>query len=165
MIGSPVSSRADRRASIAVQFAPAAGAIWLSVTVQGPTVVCSPGASAARRSLVKALSLAMPNSAMARPKWPNTMPQVAIGTRRRLRPRSGMTLAKASIAASASPSRGRKATSPISDTRTRAATRTAPISASSRRIRPNPSLRQRRSGPTAITATIGSAKIAPTGLK
>ena len=86
--------------------------------------------------------------------------------RRRSRPISGSTLATASPAASAMPRNGSglivgaNATSPSATIAAASAG-----SANLALVRPIRSSRQRSSGPTAITSSIGTKKIAPIGLK
>ena len=150
---------------MAVQFGPAIGMTLSSVTLKSSICLVPPTATAARRSSEKAPSQAMPNSETAMPKWAMTMPHVATGTRVSLRPFSGSTAATASAAARPRPSSGSSGYWPKKLTSAITPITSAAISASSNWRRAGLSLFQRNSGPTAITSSIGIAKIAEAGLK
>ena len=128
-------------------------------------MVLSPTRAATSRCTEKALSQAMPISATPMPRCATTMPHVASGTWRNRRPRRGSRLATTTPGASVSPINGISATPPCKPASTAASTLAASGASSPARTRTSRSRRQRNSGPTAITTSIGTANTALIGVK
>ena len=131
----------------------------------GPTLAVSPTFAATSRSCVNALSAAMPNRATATPKCAMTMPHTGSGSRRSERPCSGRKLATATPAAIVIPSNGISLMPPNTDTPISTASATATVASTGILTRWKLSRRQRSSGPTASTISIGTKNTALTGLK